>query len=333
MMNAILSALARHASWLPEGLVRAVFTFVANVAWAFHIGGVRQLERNLAQVLMHRDGSVDRKTLRSTSRAAMTSYFIYFAEALTVGARSSQQLHARIRGEGDGLSSIQQQCTSSSAPIAMGHQGNWDYAGYWANDAIAPVTTVAERLQSEQLLHTFVSIRETLGMTILLTGQHGLTQQLEDCLMQEHVVVPLLADRDLSKHGIFVQAFGSIIRVARGPATIALQSGKPLYIVNMHRETLHGDRKRQAGVSTGHVCTVSGPVNPHDYDDMPTEQAVTAISQAWVDIWTKDIERFPEDWHMLQPIFIEDLDLQRLHGVPANFGVSPHPADTQSERM
>lgn len=336
-MNALLSALARHASWFPEGLIRLIFTAVADVAWLFRLGGVRQLEHNLGRVLTHRDGKLDRRELRQASRRAMKSYFLYFAEALTVGARSTEQLDARIRGNGDGLPSIRRQCFESSAAIAMGHQGNWDYAGFWANDAIAPVTTVAERLADERMLNTFVDIREKLGMTILLTGHHGLTAQLEEALQQPHVVVPLLADRDLSRHGVFVRAFGSIIRVARGPATIALHTGRPLYVVNMHTEPLHGQNRRRAGVGTGHVCTVSGPLHPEEYADMSHEDAVKALSQAWVDLWADGIEDHPEDWHMLQPIFIEDLDMQRLHGVPEDIGVDidtvSHLAKAHSERM
>ncbi|MEE8725074.1 MAG: phosphatidylinositol mannoside acyltransferase [Bifidobacterium crudilactis] len=328
-MNAVLSALARHASWFPEGLIRLLFMGVADIAWLFRLGGVRQLERNLCRVLTHRDGVPGRRQLRRVSRQAMKSYFLYFAEALTVGARSSEQLKARVRGDGEGLPSIRRQCVESSAPIAMGHQGNWDYAGFWANDAIAPVTTVAERLSDERMLHTFVDIREQLGMTILLTGHQGLTGRLEQALQQPHVVVPLLADRDLSRHGVFVQAFGSTIRVARGPATIALQSGRPLYVVNMHTEALHGKRKHAAGVGSGQVCTVSGPILPEDYAGMAAEDAVQAVSQAWVNVWAAGIEDHPEDWHMLQPIFIEDLDMQRLHGAPEDIRTD---IDTVSER-
>ncbi|MFT8787535.1 MAG: phosphatidylinositol mannoside acyltransferase [Bifidobacterium psychraerophilum] len=332
-MNHVLSALAKHASWLPETLIRAVFSFAADAAWLLHIAGVRRLERNLRQVLQHRDGQVDRRTLRRSSRKAMHSYFMYFAEALTVGARSEQELLARIRGEGEGFASIQELCVESSAPIAMGHQGNWDYAGFWANTAIAPVTTVAERLKNEELLKVFVSIREELGMTILLTGEHGLIGQLEERLDEAHVIVPLLADRDLSRHGVFVNAFGSMMRVARGPATIALETGRPLYVFNMHREALDAAGRRVAGIKHGYVCTISGPIDPHPYEDMPKEEAITALSQAWVDIWSAKIEDHPEDWHMLQPVFIEDLDLARMHGVPENIDSISRTSAGPSGRM
>ena len=118
----------------------------------------------------------------------------------------------------------------------MGHQGNWDYAGYWARLEVAPVVTVAERLANDELLHTFVDIRERLGMRILLTGQHDLTGRLRNVLLDSTVVVPLLADRDLSRHGVFVHAFDSVIGVARGPAALAYDTGNPLYVVNLYRE-------------------------------------------------------------------------------------------------
>ena len=54
---------------------------------------------------------------------------------------------------------------------------------------------------------------------------------------------------------------------------------------------------------------------------MPRAQAVTALSQAWVNLWVTGIIAHPEDWHMLQPVFAEDLDPARLHDVPADVAV------------
>ncbi|MFT8357884.1 phosphatidylinositol mannoside acyltransferase [Bifidobacterium aquikefiri] len=318
MLNTALNLTFRYASHIPESLLRMVFRFVATLAWLFHMGGIVQLEQNLRRVLVHRDGKTTRIAIRRLSLLAMRSYFAYFAEAMTVGARTQEQLHARIRGEGNGFESICQQCLQGSAPLAMGHQGNWDYAGFWAHDAIAPVTTVAERLSNDELLKSFVSIRESLGMSILLTDENNLTERLVAVLKQPHTIVPLLADRDLGRHGEFVHAFGSIIRVAPGPARIALERRLPLYVVNMHREMLSGVRRNKAGARFGYVCQISGPIDIEPFVHMPKEQAIHDLSQRWVDIWAQGIAEHPEDWHMLQPIFLEDLDMSRLHDVPEN---------------
>lgn len=301
--------------------MRRLFTCAADIAWVFRVGGVRQLERNLTHVFaseMRRShGSVDnrelRRRVRHCSRQGMRSYFAYFCEAMTVGSRSEQQLRARIRGTGSGFDSIVRDAKQGvSSLIAMGHQGNWDYAGYWARLEVAPVVTVAERLVNDELLHTFVDIRERLGMRILLTGQHDLTGRLRNVLLDSTVVVPLLADRDLSRHGVFVHAFDSVIRVARGPAALAYDTGNPLYVVNLYREKLSGRREEQAGVPYGYVCEISGPIDVHAFHDMPRQEALHAISQAWVDLWAQGIAAHPQDWHMLQPLFWEDLDHSRL---------------------
>lgn len=325
MPDRLLLDVARSADRIPEAVLRGFFVCAADIAWAFRMGGVRQLERNLMHVFASEmrqshepiDNRKLRRRVRRCSRQGMRSYFAYFCEAMTGGARSEQQLRARIRGMGGGFDSIADNARQgASSLIAMGHQGNWDYAGYWAQFEVAPVVTVAERLANAELLRTFVEIRERLGMRILLTGQHDLTDRLRNALQDSTVVVPLLADRDLSRHGIFVHAFDSTIRVARGPAALAYDTGNPLYVVNLYREKLSGQRKKQAGAPYGYVCDISGPVDVHKFREMPRQEALQAISQAWVDLWARGIAAHPQDWHMLQPLFLEDLDRSRLHDVP-----------------
>lgn len=313
MLDRLLILTARYARWVPETLLRGFFLLAADVSWLLRVGGVRQLEANLTHVV----GPVGRKRLRHISRRGMRSYFTYFSETLTVGARTTEQLKARIRPAGTGYPEpAKTMIESRSVPIGMGHQGNWDYAGFWAGRAVGPVTTVAERLSNEELLETFVQIRRELGINIILTGEHGITERLADTLANPEQVVPLLADRDLSRNGVFVRAFDSWIRVAAGPAVIALDSHLPLYTVNMYRERLTGDRRHQAGTPLGYICSIDGPIDTDAFQGLPRDQAVQELSQAWVDQWSRGIREHPEDWHMLQPIFIEDLDLSRMHAVP-----------------
>lgn len=318
MLDRLLILTARYARWVPETLLRGFFLLSADISWFLHIGGVKQLEANLIHVL----GSADRKRLRHISRLGMRSYFTYFSEALTVGARSPEQLLARIRPDGTGFPDpAKAMIESRSVPIGMGHQGNWDYAGFWAGRAVGPVTTVAERLSDQALLETFAQIRRELGIRIILTGESGIIDRLTGILSDPGQVVPLLADRDLSRNGVFVRAFDSWIRVAAGPAVIALDSHLPLYTVNMYREKLSGERRRQAGTPQGYICSIDGPIDTEAFQDLPRDQAVQELTQAWVDQWAQGIRDHPEDWHMLQPIFIEDLDLSRMHGVPEHIRV------------
>ncbi|RBP99290.1 phosphatidylinositol mannoside acyltransferase [Bifidobacterium xylocopae] len=313
MVTKLLLVLMHHVGHVPEGVLRTLSNLAADLAWALHMGGVPQLERNLRHVM----GPLPRVRLRQMSRESLRSYFAYFCEALTVGARTPDELMARVRTEGSGYPDpARSDIPFRSVPIAMGHQGNWDYAGFWAGHELGHVTTVAERLADQELLEAFVRIRTGLGMTILLTGQEGLIQRLTDRLHDAGQVVPLLADRDLSRNGVFVHAFDSVIRVAAGPAVLALDTDLPLYTVNMHRERLHGARRRRAKNPYGYVCRIDGPIDITPYRDLPRGQAVQRLTQAWVDQWAVNIRSHPQDWHMMQPIFVEDLDSSRLHNVP-----------------
>lgn len=320
MIDSILVFVAKHASSLPERLVRGLFLLAADVLWLLGLGGERQLERNLVHVLHARDGAIpSRREVRHTARLAMRSYFTYFSEAMTLEARDTLTLDARVRGTGAYLADIQADARRGSVPAALGHQGNWDYAGFWSHLHLLPVTTVAERLSNEQLLEEFISIRKRAGISIFTTKTPGLTDRLKHVMTgEEHRLVPLLADRDLSHHGEFVEAFDSMIRVARGPATLSYDLMTPLYVVNVYRERLHGERRRAAKTPYGYVIDISGKIDPHTYEGMNREDALRAISQEWVRQWSAGVMAHPQDWHMLQPVFLEDMDASRMSNVPAD---------------
>lgn len=335
MVDRLLVFVARHASALSERFVRGVFLLSADILWLFGLGGERQLERNLAHVLAFRDGKpAGRRELRRVAHQGMRSYFTYFSEAMTLEARDDATLAARVRGTGKYYDDIMRAAERTSLPAALGHQGNWDYAGFWSHGNLLPVTTVAERLSNEELLRSFIDIRERAGIRIFTTKTPGLTDKLKDVMRGDRrVLVPLLADRDLSHHGEFVEAFDSMIRVARGPATLSYDLMLPLYVVNVYREKLHGKRRKAAKTPYGYVVDISGKVDPREYRNMGREDALRGISQAWVTLWCDEVAAHPEDWHMLQPVFLEDMDASRLTNIPDDVqrrldALPTRPADT-----
>jgi lauroyl/myristoyl acyltransferase len=44
---------------------------------------------------------------------------------------------------------------------------------------------------------------------------------------------------------------------------------------------------------------------------IPRADQVRAVTQAWVDQLGTAIRAHPQDWHMLQKVFVEDLDPER----------------------
>jgi KDO2-lipid IV(A) lauroyltransferase len=105
--------------------------------------------------------------------------------------------------------------------------------------------------------------------------------------LQDGGTICLLADRDLSKRGIDVQFFGSTARMPAGPAKLALETG-----ANLLPTTL-------SFTDDGWHIVFQDCV-PHS--DLPT------MTQAVADAFAREIARHPADWHMLQKLWLEDLD-------------------------
>jgi phosphatidylinositol dimannoside acyltransferase len=294
----------RNAHKVPEPVLRGLFSAIADVAWATRKGGVRQLERNLARVRP----DLDARGLRRLSRAGMRSYMRYYREAFTLPAASAAQVTARVRLEGyeNCLQFIEQGVTPV---LALGHLGNWDLAGAFATPHIAPVLTVAERLKPEELFQEFLAFRNSLGIEILALGDGDVFRELMRGARSTGRLIPLLADRDLTSRGVEVDLFGERARVAAGPAALAVSTGAPLMATAIRYERLTGERRRAAGTPWGIVIRFFPPVEVPQ--DVPRSERVAAVTQAWVDDLAVGITQAPQDWHMLQKVFVADLDPDR----------------------
>jgi KDO2-lipid IV(A) lauroyltransferase len=118
--------------------------------------------------------------------------------------------------------------------------------------------------------------------------------------VKEGAFVPLLADRDLTDHGIDVRLLGHPARMVAGPAAIALLTGAPLLPMNIHYERL----PRGAPAHWGIVLTVHPAVAVPDGGTR--RERIAAMTQACADALGSGIAAHPEDWHMLQRVFRDD---------------------------
>lgn len=292
---------------LPDAVVRGVFRLVADVTWLRRGGGVRQLEANLRRVRP----SMTEKELRRLSLAGMRSYMRYFGEAFALVGVTPAQIDARVRVVNTDHV-VKAVADRQMLVMALGHLGNWDLAGAWASRNLGRTVTVAERLTPEALFQEFLAFRESLGLEIIaLSGNGGgVFRELVRAVKQPlGGLLPLLADRDLTARGIEVDLFGERARVAAGPAALAVATGAPLCTTVITYERLHGARRKAAGapwgicIDFGHLLTVP--------DDVPRKDRVAVLTQLWVDELARGISRSPQDWHMLQKVFVADLDPER----------------------
>ncbi|WP_129337567.1 phosphatidylinositol mannoside acyltransferase [Cellulomonas endophytica] len=301
----------RWAGRVPGPLLRGACALAADVTWWRRGAGVRRLEANLARVRP----DLAPARVRRLARAGMRSYLRYFGEAFALAHWPADVLAARVRAEG--REHVERHLAEGrSVVLALGHLGNWDLAGAWATRHLGPVTTVAERLEPAEVFAEFLAFREGLGMEILpLTGGEDVFRGLVRAVRGGGRLVPLLADRDLTARGVEVDLAGRPARVAAGPAALALSTGASLHPVVLHYERLTGARRRAARSPWGLVVAF-GPALAVPAGTERAER-VRALTQAWVDALAEGIRRHPQDWHMLQRVFVEDLDPARDAAVRA----------------
>lgn len=303
-MSVLLTAW-RVAGRLPEPVLRSALALAADVAWVRRGGGVRRLEANLRRARP----AASRRELRRLSRRGMRTYLRYFGEAFTLDRLTPAQIDARVRTEG--RAAMEAVRGDGQAVLALGHLGNWDLAGAWAGRHLGQVTTVAERLEPPEVFEQFLAFRQALGMRILPLDRGGVFRRLVPVVRSdERGVVPLLADRDLSRTGVEVALLGEAARVAVGPAALAVATGVPLFPLFIRHERLDPVRRRAARSPWGIVLTFGDQVHPRA--ELERSERIAEATQQWVDQLGAFIAAHPEHWHMLQRVFVADLDPERL---------------------
>ncbi|WP_328684487.1 phosphatidylinositol mannoside acyltransferase [Streptomyces sp. NBC_00343] len=275
---------------LPEPAAVRLGRTVADLAWKRRGKGVRRLESNYARVVP--DASPER--LAELSRAGMRSYLRYWMESFRLPAWSAERVKGGFDPKDvhhltDGIAS------DRGVILALPHMANWDLAGAWVTTKLeTPFTTVAERLKPETLYDRFVAYREGLGMEVLPhsggTAFGTLARRLRD-----GGLVCLVAERDLSASGVEVKFFGEPTRMPAGPALLAQQTGALLLPVTLWYD--------DSPVMKGRVHP---PVEVPESGDRAEKTSV--ITQALADAFATGIADHPEDWHMLQRLWLADLD-------------------------
>ena len=303
-----LMSAAFGAGWslvcrLPESTARWLFETAADIAWRRQGPGVLTLEGNLVRVLRadSADGEVDGKELRSLSRAVMRSYARYYLETFRLQIIPDERILSGMHVNMEALDGTLEQMSAGRGVIyALPHQGDFEQAGRWVILAGAgEFTTVAERLKPEAVFQRYLKFRQGLGMEVLPTtgGPHPfgvLAQRL-----RAGKLVCIVADRDLSDTGVEVDFFGEKALFPAGPAALAVQTGAALRPISCW---FVGDD--EWGAHIGEEIPV-----PAEGD---RKQKAAAMTQAMAWAFEQGIREHPEDWHMLQKLFVADLDPGRL---------------------
>jgi lauroyl/myristoyl acyltransferase len=281
--------------WLPERSAYRMFRGIADGAYRRNGKGVSRLRSNLQRAL----GDADRRTREHAVHEGMRSYMRYWCDAFRLPDWRPEDIPRRVTVIGEeNLTS--QLATGHGVVAALPHMANWDLAGAWACRTHTTVTTVAEQLEPRRLYDRFVAFRSQLGMEILPLGGSGVMDRLVEAAREGHIV-PLLADRDLTASGVEVTLLAEPVKVPAGPAVLSRRSGLPLTPVTL----------AYRGTEPHHLLEITfhDPVEPSTHAD--TDEAVRRQLQMMADVFSSGIRADPQDWHMLQRVFVADLDPSR----------------------
>jgi len=290
---------------LPEPVATRLGRTIADIVWKRRGKGVQRLESNYARVVP----GASPERLAELSRAGMRSYLRYWMESFRLPAWSEERVKGGFDPKDvhyltDGIAS------DRGLILALPHLGNWDLAGAWVTTKLeTPFTTVAERLKPESLYDRFVAYREGLGMEVLPHSGGSAFGTLARRL-RDGGLVCLVADRDLSASGVEVDFFGEATRMPAGPALLAQQTGALLLPVTLWYD--------DSPVMRGRVHP------PIEVPESGTRAEKTSVmTQALADAFATGIADHPEDWHMLQRLWLKDLDPRQAPGDPQTAAGNP----------
>jgi lauroyl/myristoyl acyltransferase len=291
---------------LPESWARALFRAGADIAWRRQGHGVQVLEGNLLRVLRTDAADsgyahVDGKELRSLSRKVLRSYARYYLETFRLQIIPKQRILDGMHANTPNVDLTLEYLKNGRGVIyALPHMGDFEQAGLWVNlYGAGSFTTVAERLKPESVYERWLKFRQSLGMEVLPTtggpNPFGVLAQR----LRAGKLVCLVADRDLSETGVEVDFFGEKALLPAGPAALAVQTGAALM-----------------PVSCWFVGDTEWAVHVHEEIPVPADgdrrQKVAAMTQQLAAVFEQAIREHPQDWHMLQRVFVADLDPERL---------------------
>jgi len=279
---------------LPEPAATRAFREIADRSWRADGKSVQRMRGNYRQVV---GPEMSADELDDLVREGMRSYMRYWCEVFRLpNAKAEDVKRNIITHDVDNLLGP----LRSGRPVVavLPHSANWDLIGLWFTQNHRPLTTVAERLKPESLFDRFVAYRESLGMEVLAhTGRNDLYPRLM-AAGREGRLIALLADRDLTAHGIPVTFMDAGTSMPAGPAALAVDTGAIIVPIELWYDdgaTMHFK-----------------PALPFDApSDGDRKERIAAATQQMADNFTVIVRRHPADWHMLSRMWSDVPPLSR----------------------
>lgn len=274
----------RVVRWLPEKFAYQLFYRGADILTRRNGKSVARLRSNLART-QNNSTPLDLDLL---TYKAMRSYMRYWCDTFRSPDWSKERIISTVKVENEYLL-LDPIAAKTGVIVALPHAGNWDHAGAYFCSKGIPLVAVVERLKPELLFKKFLAYRSAIGIEVLPHDGRVIATLAKR--VREGAIIALVADRDFSKGSIDVNFFNGIARMPAGPAVLALNTGAPL-ITAFVSYTSDGI----------HILFRSVEIPK----EMNKEAQVKIMVQECADHFADGIRKYPQDWHMLQRIWVDE---------------------------
>jgi KDO2-lipid IV(A) lauroyltransferase len=268
---------------ISEKTARSLFNKIG--LWMYGKSGksVNRLRSNLHRVFP----DIESRKLDDLVRRGVLSYMRYWMETFRSPDWDKERILSTVTVSNEHLL-LDPIKNKSGVVVSLPHAGNWDHAGSYFCIKGAPLVTVAEILKPRALFERFLAYRQAIGMEVLPLDSRAFPALMQRA--RDGKLIALVADRDLSSSGIDVEFFGGVARMPAGPAILAIRTGIPLItaFVSYTDSGIHVDLRE--------IQIPSGP---------DEASRVKTTVQLCADNFADGIKRSPQDWHMMQRIWVD----------------------------
>ncbi|MEN9687866.1 MAG: hypothetical protein RL381_878 [Actinomycetota bacterium] len=268
---------------LPEKFAYSLFWSIGELVHRRNGKGIARLRINLRNVKPH----LNDLELETLVAQAVSSYMRYWCDTFRIQDWSTERVRATVTTTNAHLL-MDPMKDGRGVVVALPHSGNWDHAGAYFCTLGVPLVTVAERLKPEALFQRFLHHREAMGFEVLSLDSRSFVTLVKRA--KEKRLIALVADRDLSESGINVNFFGKNAKMPAGPALLSIKTGIPLIVAHVSYS--------EGGI---HIDFHPVDISTNPDQDVALRETVQAIAN----LFEIGIARHPEDWHMLQRIWVD----------------------------
>ena len=261
----------------------SLFSKIGSWMYAKNGKSVLRLRSNLSRVFP----SMESEKLDDLVRRGVLSYMRYWMETFRSPDWSKERILSTVTVSNEHLL-LDPIRNKTGVVVSLPHAGNWDHAGSYFCSKGARLVTVAEILKPRALFEKFLAYRQAIGMEVLPLDSRAFPTLMQRA--RDGKLIALVADRDLSSSGIDIEFFGGIARMPAGPAIVAIRTGIPLVTAFV------------SYTDTGIHVDLREILIPGGADEAAR---VKATVQLCADNFADGIKNSPQDWHMMQRIWVD----------------------------